>query len=81
MTLTVLRDFFFWNSVINMGLLLFSLTIILTARKMIYKIHGSMFNLSDSQLNQIWYTILGFYKIAVFVFNIVPYVALRIMTG
>lgn len=80
MTLVTLRDFFFWNMILNMSLLLFSFLMILAVRKFAYKIHGSMFRMSDSQLDIIWYSILAGYKIVVFAFNVVPYVALCIMT-
>jgi len=80
MTLALLREFFFWNMVINMCLLLFSFIMIITFRKVAYKIHGSMFQLTESQLDAIWYSIFGFYKILVFVFGVVPYAALRVMT-
>jgi len=81
MTLLELREFFFWNMVLNACLLLFSFVMIMGVRKIAYRIHGAMFNLSDDQLNVIWYSTMAAYKIVVFVFNVVPYVALRIMTG
>ena len=80
MTLEILREFFFWNMVLNMGLLIFSFVMILSVRKWAYKMHSAMFRLSDEKLDTIWYTILGSYKMAIFMFNVVPYIALRIMT-
>ncbi len=80
MALSTLRDFFFWNMVLNMSLLLFSFVMILFLRKWAHKVHGSLFKMSDAQLDAVWYSILVGYKILVFAFNIVPYVALRIMT-
>ena len=80
MTLEMLREFFFWNMLINVVLLLFSFVMILAVRKLAYRIHGSIFRLTESQLDAIWYSIFGFYKILVFVFGIVPYAALRVMT-
>ncbi len=80
MTLDMLREFFFWNMVINMGLLTFSFIMIITVRPWAYKLHGQLFALKDEQFDVIWYTVLAGYKIAVFVFNVVPYIALRIMT-
>jgi hypothetical protein len=79
-TLDILREFFFWNMVINMGLLTFSFIMIMAVRPLAYKIHGKLFALKEEQIDVIWYTVLAGYKIAIFVFNVVPYIALRIMT-
>ncbi len=79
MTLDILREFFFWNMVINMGLLTLSFIMLTSMRGPIARIHRKMFNLSEDKLNTIWYSILGCYKIAIFMFNVVPYVAIRIV--
>lgn len=80
MTLEALREFLFWNMVINVCLLLFSFLMILAVRKLAYRIHGAIFRLTESQLNVIWYSISGLYKILVFVFGVVPYAAVRMLT-
>jgi hypothetical protein len=79
-TLDILREFFLWNMVINMGLLTISFIMIIAVRPWVYKIHGKLFALKEEQIDVIWYSVLAGYKIAIFVFNVVPYVALRIMT-
>ena len=80
MNLLTLREFFLWNTVINFGLLIFSFVMVMSVRKWAYKIHGTIFNLTDAEFDVIWYTALAAYKLGFFVFNVVPYAALCIMT-
>lgn len=79
MTIVTLRDFFFWCSVINMGLILWWFLIIALAHDWVYKLHGKWFKISEESFDRIHYSGIAFFKIAVFVLNIVPYFALRII--
>ncbi|MBN2375708.1 MAG: hypothetical protein JXD22_04865 [Sedimentisphaerales bacterium] len=78
MSAEVVRDVLLWCSVINMGLLIFSFLMLSLARQWVYRIHSKMFPMTEPQFNTIIYSLLGAYKILVFVFNIVPYIAVRI---
>ena len=80
MNISIIREFFGWCAVINMGLLLLSSVLIIAIRKTVIKMHGKMFNLEETFLCQAYFTYLGQYKIAIIVFNIVPYFALKIMS-
>ena len=80
MSIEIVRDFFMWCSIINMALLLFSFVMFLACKGWIYKMHSKFFNVSEENLNTAWYSLLGFYKIGVFLFNIVPYIALCILS-
>ncbi|MFH1092620.1 MAG: hypothetical protein V1739_00535 [Candidatus Omnitrophota bacterium] len=79
MTIVTLRDFFFWCSVINMGLILWWFLIIALAHDWVYKLHGKWFKISEESFDRTHYSGIVFFKIAVFVLNIVPYFALRII--
>lgn len=79
MTIGVLRELLGWCCLINMGLLLWWFLIILLARNWVYRIHGKWFKLSEESFDAIHYSGIAFFKITIFVFNIVPYVALRII--
>ena len=48
-------------------------------RPSISKIHGGMFGLEEADLSRAYFQYLAQYKIMVFVFNLMPYLALRIM--
>ena len=66
-------------SVINMGLLLWWFFAITVLHDWVYKFHSKWFKLSPETFDAIHYAGIAFFKIAVFVFNIVPYFVLRIV--
>ena len=74
-----IREFLGWCSIINIGLGLFSLTFITSLRDPILSIHSKIFNISKEDLSRGYFQFLGQYKIATIMFNIVPYLVLRIM--
>ena len=43
------------------------------------RVHSSMFGLADDDLDRAYFQYLAQYKIAIFVFNLVPYFALRLI--
>jgi len=79
MTIQTLREFLLWCMVINVGLLVFSSLFILSARGWICRLHGKMFRLPEEKVASALYKTIAFYKILIFVFNVVPYIALRII--
>jgi len=79
MTVDILREVLGWCAVINMGLLLFSAIFVVLLRGPISRIHAKMFNLDESDLSLAYFQYLAQYKIAIIVFNIIPYFALRIV--
>ncbi len=80
MTTETLRMFLGWCSVINIGLLMFSSMSVTAWRGKISRIHAKMFNLDEKYLSQAYFQYLGQYKIAIIVFNIAPYFALKLMS-
>ncbi len=78
-TIEAAREFLGWCSVINIGLLIFSGIFVVLFRGPISRIHAKMFNLDESNISRAYFQYLAQYKIAIIVFNIVPYFALRIM--
>ena len=79
-TIATLREFFGWCSVINIGLLILSSILIIVLRRTVSRLHGKMFNLDERFMSQAYFQYLGQYKIAIIVFNVVPYFALKIMS-
>jgi len=79
MTLEAIRDVLGWCSAINIGLLLFWWLGFMLAHGFIYRLHGKWFKLSVEKFDAINYALLGFFKIGIILFNIVPYLALRIV--
>ena len=68
-----------WMSVINIGMLIFSAGVIVLLRPLISRLHASMFEISPIELNTIYFNFLGWYKLAIIMLNIVPYLALKIV--
>jgi hypothetical protein len=79
MTIDILQEFFFWCSVINLGLFFFSLILFKVMHDFICRIHGKWYNLSAEKIDAVVYPTMVFYKICIFFFNVVPYFALRII--
>lgn len=67
-----------WCTVLNMSVLAFAALILLVAGDPIKRLHGSWYGLSDDDLSRAYFQYLAQYKIAIFVFNLGPYLALRI---
>lgn len=79
MTTELLRSILGWCTVINFGLLLWWALFILLAHDWVYRMHSRWIKLSVEQFDAIHYAGMAFFKIIVFVFNLVPYIALWIV--
>jgi hypothetical protein len=73
-----LREVLGWCAALNLGLLAFSSLVLITAGPSIKRLHARMFDLSEGDLSRAYFQYLAQYKIAIFVFSLVPYIALRI---
>lgn len=78
MTVELLRAVLLWSLLINMGLLLWWMLFFIFAHDWIYRIHSRWFKLSVETFDSIHYAGMAFYKICMFIFIIVPYLALCI---
>ncbi len=79
MTIDLIRDVLAWCSVINLSLLLWWFMFFALGHDWIYRMHGRWFTLSVEKFDAIHYAGMAFFKICIFLFNIVPYLALRII--
>jgi hypothetical protein len=79
MTLETVRDTLAWCSVINIGVLLWWFVFFALARDWIYSYHSRWFDLPMERFTAIHYSGMMAYKLGMFLFNIVPYLALRIV--
>lgn len=78
-TFDTLTTFLGWCSVINISIFVFTVIILMTLREPISKIHSKLFGLNPVNLPLTYFQYLGNYKIAIFMFNLAPYIALKIM--
>ena len=79
MSIESLKDFFLWCTIINFGLLMFSFIFVVFFRGLVFRMHQKLFKVPEEKISLAYYCFMGFYKILVFVFNLIPYVALRII--
>lgn len=77
--ITTLTTFFGWCSVINIGILAFSTIVLTVFRSPISNLHRQLFILTNAEVEAIYFKFLGYYKLAIFIFNLTPYIALKIM--
>ena len=79
MTLEIVRSALAWCAVINIVVLILWFLFFTLARDWIYRYHSKWFNLSNEKFDSIQYAGMGLFKTAIWVFNLVPYFALRIV--
>jgi hypothetical protein len=80
MSIEQLTAFFAWSTLINLAFLIFATIWLIAWRKFTLRIHSRLFGVNETDLLNIYIKYLAYYKIAFFVFNLVPYLALRIIT-
>jgi len=79
MTILELRSFLGWCFVINFGLQLLAFLFIAFGSNFVYRMHSKWFNISKEKFESSIYLMMMFYKTTVFIFNVVPYIALTII--
>ena len=72
-----IRTFLGWCLVINIGVLLYWFLAIVFARDFVFMIHSWWFTIPEEQFDTIHYIMITCYKLAVILFNLVPYLVLR----
>ncbi len=78
MTVEIIRAVLAWCCVINIALLLWWFRLFLLAHDWLYRFHSKWFILSAEKFDTIHYAGMAFFKLCIFLFNITPYLALRI---
>ena len=76
----IIKEFLGWCSILNIGLLIFTVIIFTFSIDIISQIHAKLFSLDKNSLPNLYFKWIAQYKILIIVFNIVPYFALLIMT-
>ena len=79
-SIETLAAFLGWCTAINMGMLILASILLGLMRGSISKIHARMFPLDEADLSRAYFQYLAQYKIAFVIFNLVPYIALRIIS-
>ena len=79
MTMELTRSMLAWCSVINIGLLLLWSLIYILAHDWMCRLHGRWFAIPVDRFDTIHYAGMGLFKLGIILFNLVPYLALRIV--
>ena len=79
MDVETLRAFFMWCTIINVVLLTISFVFCTCSGDFVYRMHGKWFPMPKETFTVVLYSSLGMYKIFVFMFNVVPHLALLIV--
>jgi len=79
MSMELIRDMLAWCTVINLGILIVWFLFFSLAQNWIYALHNRWFKLTIEQFNVIHYAGMALFKIGILLFNLVPYLALRIV--
>jgi hypothetical protein len=75
-----LRAVLGWSTLINFVILTWWFAWFALARDSVRRLHGRWFAMPDAQFDAIHYGGMVMYKLGILLFNLVPYLALRIAT-
>ena len=79
MTLETLQDILQWSAVINIGLIIVWAFMIMAAGNFIYRLHNRVFPMSREHFSVIHYGGILLYKLLIFLFNLIPLLAIYII--
>ena len=77
--LDILTVFFGWCAIINIGVLLFTTVSLILMKGFVAGIHSRLFGIDQQNLPEAYFSYLANYKLAILLFNIVPYFALKLV--
>jgi len=80
MIIETAKDVLLWSSIINYGILLLWGGVFIFAHDWLYNLHSRWFNLSPERFDTIHYGLMAAYKLTIFAFYLVPFIALVIAT-
>ena len=79
MTVIEFTNFLGWCTLINFGILLLSTLALVACGGFVTNLHGKWFQVEHAELRKSYFRYLANYKLLVLVFNLVPYLALRVL--
>ncbi len=79
MDIGTLTRFFMWCTILNVGMLALTSIVCIFFADFSFRMNHKYFSISREAFNVAIVCFIGFFKIVVIVFNIVPYVALLII--
>jgi hypothetical protein len=80
MDIQTLTTFLMWCTILNLVLMTLSFLITVFAGDVAYRIHCMWFPMPRETFNAMLYAFISFYKFMFFFFNVIPLVALLLVT-
>jgi len=80
MNIETIATFFGWCTVINIGCLVFAGLFWILAKEWFSQFGATLFGVTSEDLKVTFLRVLMQYRAAIFILNIVPYIALKIIT-
>jgi hypothetical protein len=78
-TLSQLTELLGWALVINLCIYFLGIFFLTTLKGFYLSIHSKVFGVSKEDLSREYFRFIGQYKMLVLIFNLAPYIALKIM--
>ncbi|NQY04281.1 MAG: hypothetical protein HRT76_13650 [Halieaceae bacterium] len=78
-SIQVATTFIGWCTVVNVGVYLFTALVLMGFREPVKKLHSKLAAVSSERLDELYFSYLGNFKIAILVLNLTPYIALKLM--
>lgn len=79
MGLETITHFMGWSLLINLGFFIIACLMLMFFRGMPVKMHSKIFDVDEVFLKQSYFNYLANYKLLIIVFNLVPYMVLRLV--
>lgn len=79
MSAQILQQLLGWSALINMAVLLLWFVLFALARDWMYRLHGRWFQISPERFDAIHYGGMALFKMTIMVFNLVPWLVLKIV--
>lgn len=79
MTIDMLKDFLLWSFAINYSMLIVWVIVFFYWQEAIFRLHAGVFQISRPRFLTIHYQLLGVYKLAILIFNLIPFIALHLI--
>jgi len=80
MTFELIKSILLWCLIINFGILALWFLMFRFAHDWMFAVHGRWFQMTQGQFDAAHYAAMAFYKTGIILLNLVPYLALLIVT-
>lgn len=80
MTIDLVESVLGWATIINLSIVTLWFLIVVCWRDGLFRLHSKWFKLSEENFDTIHYAAMAFYKLCTYLFNLVPYLAIKIVT-